>query len=82
MLRIIRKEDGPHLTLHGSVLVDGKGNDLYLMAVPMELSVTPPEEMEHITYELLDAIAVPDEPIQGLLRNLSPSCILERWPPS
>ena len=70
------RDNGYALTLHGSVLVDGKGNDLDLIAVPMELSVTPPEEMEHIMCELLGARALPEEPRHGILRTWARACIL------
>jgi hypothetical protein len=36
------RENGFAVTLHGSVSLGGKGNDLDLIAVPMELAVTPP----------------------------------------
>ena len=59
-----------------SVLRNGKGNDLDLIAVPMELSVTPPEEMERIMCERLDAKALPEEPKLGLLGSWTRPCIL------
>ena len=46
------RENGYALAMHGSVSRDGKGNDLDLMAVPEELCVTPPEEMERERDEL------------------------------
>jgi hypothetical protein len=70
------RDNGYALTLHGSVLVKGRGNDLDLIAVPMELSVTPPEEMEHIMCEILGASALPEEPRHGLLRTWARPCIL------
>jgi hypothetical protein len=65
------------LSLHGSVVVNGRGNDLDLIAVPMELAVTPPEAMEQIMCELLRATPVPGEPKHGLLRTWSRACILD-----
>ena len=76
LLDVRYRENGYALTLHGSVLVSGKGNDLDLIAVPMEVAVTPPEEMERIMCELLDATPVPVEPRLGLLRTWARACTL------
>jgi hypothetical protein len=69
-------KNGYALTLHGSVSRNGTGNDLDLIAVPMELSVSPPEEMEQVMCRLLGATPLPEEPIHGLLRTWARPCIL------
>ena len=53
------------VTLHGSVSLGGKGNDLDLIAVPMELAVTPPEDMERILCDVLGAAPLRVEPRGG-----------------
>lgn len=58
LLDVRYRENGYALALHGSVLLSGKDNDLDLIAVPMEVAVTPPAEMGSIMCELLDATAV------------------------
>jgi len=70
------RENGYCLALHGSVPEQGKGNDLDLLAVPADLTATPPEEMEHLMCALLHASPF-EEPRRGLLRTWSRACILE-----
>lgn len=70
------RENGYAVTLHGSVSLGGKGNDLDLIAVPMELAVTPPEDMERILCDVLGAMPLPVEPRVGLLRTWARACIL------
>lgn len=70
------RKNGYALTMHGSVLVRGQGNDLDLIAVPMEFIVTPPEQMEGVMCELLDAKPVPREPVHGALNTWARACIL------
>jgi hypothetical protein len=69
-------ENGYSLALYGSVPAQGQGNDLDLLAVPADLSVTPPEEMERLMCALLHATPF-GEPRKGLLRTWSRACILE-----
>jgi hypothetical protein len=69
-------DNGYALALHGSVSRNGAGNDLDLIAVPMELSVPPPEQMEQIMCTLLGATPLPEEPRHGLLRTWARPCIL------
>ena len=69
-------DNGYSLALYGSVPAQGKGNDLDLLAVPAELTVTPPEEMEQFMCNLLHATPF-EEPRKGLLRTWSRACILE-----
>lgn len=69
-------EHGYTLALSGSVAAHGKGNDLDLLAVPVEPCVTAPEIMERIMCDLLGG--APDgNPKRGLLRTWSRPCILE-----
>ena len=71
------RENGYALAVHGSVSRDGKGNDLDLIAVPEELCVTPPEEMERIMCDLIGAQPAQQEPNRGLLGTWSRACVLE-----
>jgi hypothetical protein len=71
------RDNGYALTLHGSVSRNGRGNDLDLIAVPMEVAVTPPEQMEQLMCKLLGANPLPDEPRHGLLRTWARACIME-----
>ena len=70
------RSNGYTLALYGSVSQRGNGNDLDLLAVPAELTGTPPEEMEKLMCRLLNAKPVPEEPREGLLRNWCRACIL------
>jgi hypothetical protein len=71
------RANGYALTMHGSVSRDGKGNDLDLIAIPMELCVTPPEEMERIMCVMIGATAVQDAPFQGTLGTWTRACVLK-----
>jgi hypothetical protein len=71
------RENGYALAMHGSVSRDGKGNDLDLVAVPEELCVTPPEEMERMMCDLIGAQPAQQEPNRGLLGTWSRACVLE-----
>jgi hypothetical protein len=70
------RDNGYSLALFGSVPEQGRGNDLDLIAVPAELNVTPPETMEQIMCDVLNATPF-EEPRLGLLRTWSRACILE-----
>ena len=66
------------LAVYGSVVARGKGNDLDLIAVPTELpnDVTPPEQMDPIMCQIIQA--KPDGgPRKGVLRTWSRAYILE-----
>lgn len=69
--------NGYALAMHGSVSRDGKGNDLDLIAVPEQLCVTPPEEMERMMCDLIGAHPVQANPIHGLLGAWSRTCVLK-----
>ena len=71
------RENGYALAMHGSVSRDGKGNDLDLIAVPEELCMTPPEEMERMMCDLIGAQPAQQEPNRGLLGTWSRACVLE-----
>jgi hypothetical protein len=71
------RENGYALAMHGSVSRDGKGNDLDLIAVPEELCMTPPEEMERMMCDLIGAQPAQQEPNRGLLGTWLRACVLE-----
>ena len=71
------RENGYALPMHGSVSRDGQGNDLDLIAVPEELCVTPPEEMERLMCDLIGAQPAQQKPKRGLLGTWSRACVLE-----
>jgi hypothetical protein len=71
------RENGYALAMHGSVSREGQGNDLDLIAVPEELCVTPPEEMEHLMCDLIGAQPAQQEANRGLLGTWSRACVLE-----
>jgi hypothetical protein len=68
-------DNGYSLALCGSVPARGNGNDLDLLAVPTEVTATPPEEMERLMCKLLGATPF-EEPRTGLLRTWSRAYIL------
>ena len=71
------REKGYGIAMHGSVPKQGEGNDLDLVAIPKELAVPPPEEMERVMCKLLDAQPLAEEPrADGLLRTWCRACIL------
>lgn len=72
------RDKGYRLAVHGSVPEQGKGNDLDLLAIPSELAVPPPEEMEQLMCNLLGAQPVPEDPrVDGLLRTWCRACTLQ-----
>jgi len=63
------RDRGYRIAMHGSVPKQGDGDDLDLVAIPNELAVPPPAEMEKVMHRLLDAQPYGDAREEGLLRT-------------